>query len=211
MPQTGHFILYSNVMPQLTAGKYVLVSEQTGTPFNVAPENTHVTVAAPRYVMPIEQIISTFPPANAEGAFSDRLPQIVLKRRTLPWERNPAGDPQPSTTPWLVLVVVAEGEAQLSSATPVAQCVTPGKSLPHAADDKDVEQGLYLAVTETVVKKIFPSQQDLELLVHVRQVDINDTELANGDFYLVYYGGAGEYANDTAVFGPAATDAATAH
>lgn len=181
MPQTGHFILYSNVMPQLTAGKYVLVSEQTGTPFTVAPENTHITVAAPRYVMPTEQIISTFPPANAEGAFSDRLPQIVLKRRTLPWERNPTGNPQPSTTPWLALVVVAEGEAQLSAATPVAQCVTPGKSLPHADDDKDVEQGLYLAVTETVVKKIFPSQQDLELLVHVRQVDVNDTELANGD------------------------------
>jgi predicted neuraminidase len=27
------------------------------------------------------------------------------------------------------------------------------------------------------------------------------TELANGDLYLVYYGGRGEYANDTAVFG----------
>jgi predicted neuraminidase len=27
------------------------------------------------------------------------------------------------------------------------------------------------------------------------------TELANGDFFLVYYGGKGEYANDTAVFG----------
>ena len=27
------------------------------------------------------------------------------------------------------------------------------------------------------------------------------TELKNGDFYLVYYGGAGEYAVETAVFG----------
>src|ERR1700730_5152774 len=27
------------------------------------------------------------------------------------------------------------------------------------------------------------------------------TELKNGDLYLVYYGGAGEYATDTAVFG----------
>src|SRR5262249_19760004 len=27
------------------------------------------------------------------------------------------------------------------------------------------------------------------------------TELSNGDLYLVYYGGKGEYANDTAVFG----------
>ena len=48
-------------------------------------------------------------------------------------------------------------------------------------DDKDVEQGLYLAVTETVVKKIFPCKDDLPLLAHVREVDVNDTELANGD------------------------------
>src|SRR5258708_18985723 len=27
------------------------------------------------------------------------------------------------------------------------------------------------------------------------------TELANGDLYLAYYGGYGEYSNDTAVFG----------
>ncbi|MDM0042713.1 hypothetical protein QTH89_26075 [Variovorax sp. J22G21] len=180
MPKTGHFVLHSNVMPPLTAGAYELVSEQTGLPFAVAPEHTHVTVAAPRYVMPTDQILSTFPPANAEGAFGDRLPQIVLKRRTLPWERNPAGQVQPSPTPWLALVVVAEGEAQLSTATAVAQCVTAGTTLLDA-QDKDVEQGLYLAVTETVVKKIFPCLEDLALLTHVREVDVNDTELANGD------------------------------
>lgn len=181
MPQTGHFVLHSNVLPQVTAGPYELVSEQSGLPFTVAAEHTHVTVAAPRFVMPTDQILSTFPPANAEGAFGDRLPQIVLKRRTLPWERNPAEAVAVSPTPWLALVVVAEGEAQLSAATPVAQCVTAGTTLLDVATDRDVEQGLYLAVTETVVKKIFPCQQDLELLVHVREVDINDTELANGD------------------------------
>jgi hypothetical protein len=180
MPQTGHFILHSNVMPKLTAGRYELVSDQTGLPFEVTAEHTHVTVAAPRYTMPTDQILSTFPPANAEGAFGDRLPQIVLKRRTLPWERNPAEQVQPSPTPWLALVVVAEGEAQLSTATAVADCVTPGTTLLDPSD-KDVEQGVYLAVTETVVKKILPCEEDLPLLVHVREVDINDTELANGD------------------------------
>lgn len=181
MPQIGHFILHSNVIPQLTAGEYELVTEQTGLPFSVAPEHTHVTVAAPRFTMPTDQILSTFPPANAEGSFGDRLPQIVLKRRTLPWERNTAEVVTPSAKPWLALVVVAEGEAQLSTATPVADCVTQGTTLLDLATDRDVEQGLYLAVTETVVKKIFPCQEDLELLVHVREVDINDTELANGD------------------------------
>jgi hypothetical protein len=180
MPKIGHFVLHSNVLPQVTAGPYELRTEQTGLPFTVAAETTHVHVSAPRFTMPIDQIVSSFPPANAEGAFGDRLPQIVLKRRTLPWERNPAGAVQPSPTPWLALVVVAEGEAELSTATPVAECVTAGTTLLDPGD-KDVEQGLYLAVTETVVKKIFPCEQDLALLTHVREVDINDTELANGD------------------------------
>ena len=181
MPKTGHFILHSNVIPKLTAGAYDLVTEQTGLPFSVAPEHTHIVVASPRYTMPTDQILSTFPPANGEGAYGDRLPQIVLKRRTLPWERNPAEVTATSTTPWLALVVVAEGEAQLSATTPVAQCVTPGTTLLDAATDQDVDQSLYLAVTETGVKKIFPCKADLERLVHVREVDINDTELANGD------------------------------
>ncbi|MGD9831802.1 MAG: hypothetical protein AB7U92_03520 [Piscinibacter sp.] len=180
MPQTGHFILHSNVMPKITAGRYELRTEQTGLPFEVEPETTHIQVAAPRYTMPTDQILSSFPPANAEGAFGDRLPQIVLKRRTLPWERNPAGVVTTSETPWLALVVVAEGEATLSTATPVRDCVTPGTALLDP-DDKDVEQGLYLAVTETVVKKVFPCKDDLPLLAHVREVDVNDTELANGD------------------------------
>ena len=180
MPRTGHFILHSNVKPQITAGRYVLRTEQTGLPFEVEPETTHIKVAAPRYTMPTDQILSSFPPANAEGAFGDRLPQIVLKRRTLPWERDPAGSVNPSETPWLALVVVAEGEATLSTATPVRDCVTAGTELLDP-DDKDVEQGLYLAVTETVVKKIFPCEKDLPLLAHVREVDVNDTELANGD------------------------------
>lgn len=179
-PKTGHFILHSNVMPRITAGRYQLSTRQTGQPFEVEPEITHVQVSSPRFTMPTDQILSSFPPANAEGAFGERLPQIVLKRRTLPWERNPAGGLDPSPTPWLALVVVAEGEAELSAATRVGDCVTPGTSLSHP-EDRDVEQGLYLAVTETVVRKIFPCREDLPLLAHVREVDVNDTELANGD------------------------------
>ncbi len=180
MPSIGHFVLHSSVMPAITAGPYQLRTEHQGLPFPAATQTTHLQVAAPRFTLPVDQILSSFPPANAEGAFGDRLPQIVLKRRTLPWERNPAGSAAVSETPWLALVVVAEGEAELSTATPVAQCVTQGTALLNPAD-QDVQQGLYLAVTETVVKKIFPTVEDLPLLAHVREVDINDTELANGD------------------------------
>jgi len=180
MVQLGHFVLHSNVLPPVTAGDYQLVSDQSGTPFPVDEQQTHITVGSPRYTMPPDQILSTFPPANGEGAYGDRLPQIVIRRRTLPWERNPAEQPAVSTVPWLALVVVAEGEAQLSSPAAVADCVTPGTTLLDPGD-RDVDQGVYLAVTQTVLNAIFPTADDLPLLAHVREVDIQDTELAGGD------------------------------
>jgi hypothetical protein len=180
MVQLGHFVLHSNVLPPLTAGEYQLLSDESGTPFTVGEQQTHVMVGSPRYTMPPDQILSAFPPANGEGGYGDRLPQIVLRRRTLPWERNPAEQPAVSTTPWLALVIVAEGEAQLSSPAAVQECVTPGTTLLDPGD-RDVDQGVYLAVTQTVVDRIFPTADDLPLLTHVREVDIQDTELAGGD------------------------------
>jgi hypothetical protein len=188
MPNIGYFILHSNYLPAITAGSYQLQSDHEGLPedkdhepLKVATQTVSLKVSAPRYVMPTDQILSSYPPANAEGGFANRLPQVVLKRRTLPWERNPAGGSEVSTTPWLALVVVAEGEASLSTApAPVAECVTPGLHLPHA-DDRDVDKALYLEVTQTVLNKIFPCQEDLELLTHVREVNIHDTELMGGD------------------------------
>ena len=189
MPQPGFFELYPMVQPALPAGAYLLAAdhELTATPPNGADGDISIDgsdftfkIVAPRYTMPPEQILSTFPPANAVGDWRERLPQIVFKRRTLPWERNPdavvAFDD--STPPWLALVVLAEGEGTLSAAVPVEQCVTPGL---HLDGDVDTAQGRYLEVDETLVKRIFPTIEDLRLLCHVRHVDLADTELALGD------------------------------
>ena len=177
MPVPGTFILYSHVRPALTAGDYVLHGAQEVAGGPVAPYDGHIRITAPRYTMPPDQVLSTFPPANAEGAFNSRLPQIVLRRRTLPWERS-AGSTATVTTPWLALVVIAEGEGQLSGETPVGQCVTAGVTL---TGPNDVATSVYLAVTRTVVDAVFPTQDDLPLLAHVREVDIDDTELILGD------------------------------
>src|SRR5262249_14901448 len=114
MPDPGFFVLHPAVLPPLEAGSYTLEGEIEDLPAGaVEPLAAHLTVSSPRFTMPPEQILSTYPPANAFGAFQGTLPQIVLKRRTLPWERQPdLGDPH---LPWLALVVVAEGEGTLSA------------------------------------------------------------------------------------------------
>src|SRR5207247_656379 len=97
--------------------------------------------------------------------------------RTLPWERLvQAGVPRP--TPWLALVLIAEGEAELKMNQPVADCVTPGVTLPGKAE---VELGNYLKIRKSVVDRIFPTRLDVPLLAHAREVDIHDTELMMGD------------------------------
>ena len=108
---------------------------------------------------------------------------MVLKRRTLPWERELDGNPDVTSTlprglPWLALLVLADAEAELRTARPITECVTTGVNL---AGDNDATVGDCIVVTERVVQQVFPTKAELPLLSHVRRVDLNDTELALGD------------------------------
>jgi hypothetical protein len=183
----GKFVLYSRIEPPLTAGDYRLTAQQSLTasgpdgalgaaqlPVDSLP--THLRVRSPRYQLPPDQVLSTFPPANSEGSYGMRLPQIVIRRRTLPWERALGG--APAGTPWLALVLIAEGEAELKTNENVADCVTAGVTLEGVADS---EKGNCLLVRKSVINRIFPTRLDVPLLSHAREVDINDTELMMGD------------------------------
>jgi hypothetical protein len=180
---SGQFQLYSRIEPPLKAGDYRFRSEQhlsaTGHPASelaVDGLDTHVRVRSPQYALPPDQVLSTFPPAGREGSFGARLPQIVIRRRTLPWERRVA--PGKDALPWLALVVIAEGEAELLMNQDVADCVTSGVELDTPAD---VEKGNCLKIRKSMVDRIFPTQEEVGLLAHAREVDLNDTELMMGD------------------------------
>ena len=195
MPQVGFFELYPEARSILKAGAYLLAVDHDLTAH--PPDNADGTIAvdgsdftlriiSPRYAMPPEQILSTFPPASAVGDWRQRLPQIVFKRRTLPWERDPDTVPPrftlnaQSSPPWLALVVLAEGEGQLSGDVATTECVTAGTPMPDA-EDTDTDKGKYLEVRKSIVDAIFPTVADLSLLSHVRKVNLEDTELALGD------------------------------
>ena len=180
LPAPGTFRLYPFAEPPVPAGEYVLTGDVSGLPGQVEQMRAAVHITAPRYTMPPDQILSTFPPAGSTGAFGTRLPQIVLRRRTLPWERSPDLDHNVATTPtpWLALVLLAAGEGQLKTDVDVKDTVTPGVSL---GDDADVPKGACLEVPASVVTKVFPTRDDLPMLCHLREVDLADTELALGD------------------------------
>lgn len=187
----GKFLLYSYITPALKAGDYRFETSQTITAkkggnavtaaeLPIEELHTHVRVTSPRYQLPPDQVLSTFPPAGTEGSYGSRLPQVVIKRRTLPWERRLtlSGAPVDERTPWLALVLIAEGEAELRLNQNIADCVTAGVQLDGVAD---VAKGNCLVVRRSVVDKVFPTRKDVPLLAHAREVDIHDTELMMGD------------------------------
>jgi hypothetical protein len=184
----GHFRVYPNVVPDLKAGDYRFrvshgMAANPGQEDELGPTQlpvdellSHVRVTSPRFVLSPDQILSTFPPAGTDGAYGSRLPQVVIKRRTLPWERTVDGASE--DTPWLVLVVYAEGEADLQPDTPVAQCVSTGVTLDGPSD---AESATCLVIRTSMVDRIMPTQLDVRLLAHAREVNIDDTELMMGD------------------------------
>lgn len=175
MAMPGFFVLHDAVRPAVPDGAYELrVTQRLDPPGEeVDALDKHLVVTGPRFALPPDQPLSSYPPADAVGDFATRLPQIVLRRRTLPWERYiDAGEP---TLPWLALVVLADGEGQLTTGQPVDTTGLPDPDL-RDSDTCDV-----LTVTERVVQQIFPTKQDLPWLCHVREVDLSDTELALGD------------------------------
>jgi hypothetical protein len=194
MVARGKFFLYDSIVPALEAGAYTMnVSVGLDTSGDgvdegdlpAAPLATHFNVTAPRFKLPPDQALMTFPPANSEGAYEARLPQIVLRKRTLPWDRKAA---PPGTkiknqtveerTPWLALVVIAEGEGQVVHDKPWEECVTPGVTL---TGKVDTPRASYLSVPQSTVNAIFPTIEDLAMLTHVREVNLDDTEAAMGD------------------------------
>ncbi len=184
-PGSGEFILYPNIPSPFLAGSYKLTASQkiaaNGLDSDDLPIDlldVHFDVRSPRLVMPPDQVLSVFPPAETEGSYGARLPQVVIKRRTLPWERRVTGAPLAPVTPFVALVVVADGEATVLNNVTAAETLTPGRTLAGAIDSP---VGTCLEVRQSMVHKIFPTQLDVPLLTHARLVDISDTELMMGD------------------------------
>src|SRR5438045_2757992 len=99
MVERGTFRLHSFLTPPVTAGHYQLRGTIPIPELPVDERVDEVIVSAPRFTMPPDKILSTFPPAMADGDFGGRLPQIVLKRRTLPWGRDTDRPARAATDP----------------------------------------------------------------------------------------------------------------
>ena len=184
----GTFRLYPRITPPLTAGDYRLTSTQelsASRPgqnlgpddLDVDPLTTHVRVRAPQYQLPPDQVLSTFPPAGSEGAYGSRLPQVVIRRRTLPWERSvgPGHEDEP---------VARAGAHRRGRGRDAAEPAggrlrdTRRRARPTRGRRARATASRYASPWSTVSSR---PRRRCALLAHAREVDIHDTELMMGD------------------------------
>src|SRR4051794_6583903 len=165
--------LYDRILPPTLDGKYKMtiatdISYETTT--QSAPIDRFFDVVGPRFTLDPTIVVNVYPPRNGQGSYQDALPQAVLKRRTLPWERTlSAADLQ---VPWLALLLFEEGEYVVYQNQPLEEVVPRevfkalGSPANILCDAVEADAGL--------VADIMPTKEELALLAHVRQVNVQD-------------------------------------
>jgi hypothetical protein len=162
-------------------------------------------VNGPRFNLSSTDVFAKYPPANAVGDFHDHLAHVVFQQRTMPWTRDvvdlsytpvPATLP-PAGTPWMALLTFYSADLQTpgNSANPNAGApvAPPATGLVSAllttdgtvlvpqikpTDAESAQQVVSIDVDYTFFLGIAPSQRDLPLLAHGRQVNTEGKALA---------------------------------
>jgi hypothetical protein len=199
-PPQGHMYLFDSATPPLDDGSYRLTVgtqvDYQGTEQGFSRQH-YFSIVGPRFSVPQSMVATTWPPSNGHGAFQDGLAHIVLSRRTLPWEREldpsnlipaptiPPGAPAAPAppVPWVALLVFEEGEYTLLRNIPLQQAV-PADVFARLGSPANISCDAVEADAD-LVASILPSVQELQLLAHVRWVNVQDRELntAGGDGY----------------------------
>ncbi len=198
-PKKGAMYLFDYVTPPLEPGPYRMeVSTTVGydATTKVLDDKKYFEVVGPRFSLDASEVAGVVPPRNGRGPFQATLAQIVIKRRTLPWERKIGTIPPAQVTnplppgypvPWVTVLLFEDGEYELLENVPlenvVSQTVFDKLGKPANVLCTAVEADVSL------VKGMMPSVEELQLLSHVRWVNIDDRELnvegSNGWFSVV--------------------------
>jgi hypothetical protein len=186
-PDVGEMVLYDYIKPPLLDGEYKMHVETEVTiaaqPQPLDARDAFFNVEGPRFALSPAEVSGVFPPRNGHGAFDSALAHIALGRRTLPWERalgqawveSEDGTPYP----WLALVVFEEGEYEIKRNTSLED-VVPQDVFNRLGRPQNVRCDAVEA-DEQLLRDILPMPSELQLLTHVREVNVHDRELGAGD------------------------------
>jgi hypothetical protein len=195
-PDPGQMILYDDILPPLPDNSYRMTLQTNVTignqPQPLDQKQSFFDINGPRFRLQAADVAGVFPPRNGNGPFDGVIPQIAMYRRTLPWEReldpdNQIGTPTTNSDlpalskdglPWVALLVFEEGEYTLLENKPLEQ-VLPKTVLDRMGNPTGITCDA-IEVNNSLLDAVLPSKEELQLLAHVRQVNVEDRELAVG-------------------------------
>lgn len=197
-PDPGYMVLYDAITPPLPDGVYMAtatteVDWDKSVPSQgdgrLTPQQRYFAIDGPRFTLPADLVASVVPPRNGHGGFEDMLPHIALGRKTLPWERDPdlssptsaSSDPPPLDdlpTPWMALLLFEEGECAIKQNEPLSAHL--GHNTLAALKVDGSETADFVVAKHSLVSSIMPSVEELKLLTHCRQVNVDYKELSAG-------------------------------
>jgi hypothetical protein len=186
-PKIGEMVLYDYIRPPLLAGEYRMrVQTEVSVPGTATPlpgQDFFFNVEGPRFALAPNEVAGVFPPRGGHGPFDSALPHIALGRRTLPWER-PLGDAYTVARdeppyPFLALVLLEQTECTILRNQALADIV-PSDVLTRLGRPTGVRCDAVEADAQ-LLHEILPMPEELQLLTHVRQVNVEDRDLSAGD------------------------------
>lgn len=204
----GHMVLYDRMQPALPADNYRIKAQTnvrvetdqdgdgSGTIEDgpLGSETRFFDIVGPRFLLSPTELAGVYPPRNGHGAFIDTLPHVAFGRRTLPWERDLdpenalPGPPEvgdgsvPALTgqrPWMALLLFEEDEIVIQRRQPLESILSATVRSAIEAPAGVVCDSI--TVARSTLLDVLPTPDEMEVLSHVRQVNVNDRELAAGD------------------------------
>ncbi len=180
-------------LPTLEAGEYELKVTQKVSVARGGFEHTQkIIVQGHRFSLPPEVVVKTFPPKETTGEYGHVLPHLVLKSRTLPWEREvmKKGEHPDKGAAWLALLVFDQTDtnfhypedAKLTGYGSAQQGTV--QDLLHTGDatifsglmevnleaaQKPEDPCHYIDVPKDLFAEIAPTKEDLPWLSHVQR------------------------------------------
>jgi hypothetical protein len=197
---------YDNYQSPLAAGSYRFVLQQTVSVEGQDPRHYYqdqpFEVLAPRYSIDNSEIQSYYPPSGGVADYQNNLPHLVLRTRSLPWERKPWPDAE--REPWLALLMlseqdIADGNASVKMGSLADLKPDDGSAavwsrkegratvvVPKFARNEDPASPVRLLdLDPAVFLNICPRAADCTMLAHIRRVDLTDKPpqaVADGEF-----------------------------
>ncbi len=183
----GEITFYEFFEPAWKSGNYnvtltqTVTSTDTDNPINETYDaSVAFAVLGPRFSVPAQYVHTQFPPPDAQGEYSNVLPHIVFKRKTLPWQRLIQADSSSdvSTIPWLALLTfdINDPPPEVVSGTladllhpPAGTASYPNFRL-EMGESPD-EPCLYVDIPAGLFYEIVPTMNDLPWLAHARSID----------------------------------------